>query len=178
MVRLNRRDHLVGLTEFRCELDAELHMRAFVLAIHGLPDVVEKAGSPGGGRVHSELLSHQTGDNADFLTVALKTIFDQFVYVPIFGLLNVILFLAWREADYSFSRLRKRLAPGWYRDRVLPGLVANWLIWIPAVALIYCFPLALQLPVQNLILCFWILLLTILTSDHSKAADTAAAGGE
>ncbi len=103
------------------------------------------------------------GDSAQWQTIAIKTFVDQFLYVPAFGLVNVILFYLWRDCRYDCGVLRRKLGRHWYRERVLPVLIANWFIWIPAVVLIYCFPLALQLPVQNLILCFWILMLTFLT---------------
>ena len=104
------------------------------------------------------------GDESSVLIVAIKTLVDQFLYVPVFGLVNVVLFIVWRDCGYDFRLFRKTLGRHWYSEQILPVLIANWMIWIPAVILIYCFPLALQLPIQNLILCFWILLLTLLTS--------------
>lgn len=109
------------------------------------------------------------GDTASLSTILLKTTVDQLVYVPVVGLVNVILFLVWRECRYDIGRTRLALGPYWYRQRVLPVLIANWLIWLPAVVLIYCLPLALQLPIQNLILCFWILMLVLLTSNSDSA---------
>lgn len=103
------------------------------------------------------------GDQLDLQTVAVKTLCDQLVMVPLIGVPNVILFYLFREQGYSWSRFRRALGPGWYRNRVLPVLIANWTIWLPAVVMIYCLPLALQLPVQNLILCFWVLILMFFT---------------
>ncbi len=110
------------------------------------------------------LQAYLFGDGSSWQVIAIKTVVDQLVYVPVLGLVNVILFFAWRDCGYSVSRFRQQLGPHWYRKRVLPVLIANWLVWFPAVILIYCFPLALQLPIQNLVLCFWILLLTFLTA--------------
>jgi hypothetical protein len=42
---------------------------------------------------------------------------------------------------------------------VLPTLIANFGVWVPAVAIIYALPTPLQLPLQNLVLCFFTLLL-------------------
>ncbi len=111
------------------------------------------------------------GDRAEWGTVAIKTAVDQLIYVPLFGLVNVILFYRWRQAGYRFATFRRDLGQHWYRDWVLPVLIANWLIWIPAVLVIYSLPTALQLPVQNLILCFWILLLTFLTTASASVKD-------
>ncbi|MEM7454401.1 MAG: Mpv17/PMP22 family protein [Planctomycetota bacterium] len=108
------------------------------------------------------------GDQADLITILAKTICDQFVMVPAFGLVNVVLFYAWRDCGYSLRRMLKTLTKGWYQRMVLPVLIANWAIWIPAVALIYSLPLALQLPVQNLILCFWVLILMFFTRPKEQ----------
>jgi hypothetical protein len=101
------------------------------------------------------------GAEADFRTIVIKTVCDQFLMVPAFGIVNVVLFFVWRDAGYSFKRFLASLGTNWYRNRVLPVLIANWFIWIPAVMLIYSLPPALQLPMQNLILCFWALVLLV-----------------
>ena len=111
------------------------------------------------------------GTALDVRTIAIKTVCDQLIMVPLFGMVNVVLFYVWREGGYSFSKLLSRLGKGWYQKLVLPVLIANWVIWIPAVAMIYCLPLALQLPVQNLILCFWVLILMFFTKNNSPATD-------
>lgn len=94
-----------------------------------------------------------------------KTFLDQAIYVPIFGLINVLLFVRWRDAGFSIARMLTELGPQWYRREVVPVLISNWLVWIPAVMLIYVLPLPLQLPIQNLVLVFWILVLTVFTSQ-------------
>jgi hypothetical protein len=47
----------------------------------------------------------------------------------------------------------------WYRRKVLPVLISNLGVWVPTVCIIYALPTALQLPLQNLVLCFFTLLL-------------------
>jgi FtsH-binding integral membrane protein len=42
-------------------------------------------------------------------------------------------------------------------------LVATWGVWVPAVAVIYLLPTALQLPLQNVVLCFFTLLVIFMT---------------
>ena len=115
-----------------------------------------------------QLQARLFGEGADVLTIVGKTVCDQFVMVPAFGLVNVVLFYAWRDCGYSFRKLTASLTGGWYQRMVLPVLIANWFIWIPAVALIYCLPLALQLPVQNLILCFLVLILMFFTRKPTQ----------
>ena len=70
---------------------------------------------------------------------------------------------AFKDADLSLKRtldpIRRQGLGRWMYQVVLPLLLSNWGVWIPAVVVIYCLPLPLQLPMQNLVLCFWSLLL-------------------
>lgn len=43
------------------------------------------------------------GSGLNWQTVITKTAIDQFLYVPAFGLLNVVLFYLWRDAGYSLK---------------------------------------------------------------------------
>lgn len=106
------------------------------------------------------------GTDSNLMTIITKTLCDQFIWVPIWGLVNVVLFYIWRDAGYSLAKTQQRLGPGWYWRRVLPVLIANWVVWVPAVAMVYSLPSALQIPVQNLILCFWVLVLTFFTEPE------------
>jgi hypothetical protein len=103
------------------------------------------------------------GTEPGLTTVAVKTLVDQALYVPTIGLVNVVVFRLWQTRHYAWRGTLAEFRAGWYRRHVLPVLISNWLVWIPAVALIYRLPLPLQLPIQNLVLCFWVLILTILT---------------
>jgi len=103
------------------------------------------------------------GNAADFSTIAAKTIFDMAVFAPTIGLFNCVLFYIWRDNDYSLIRTRRNLGPNWYTRKVLPALISNAAVWTPAVIVIYSLPPALQLPVQNLILCAWVLVLVFFT---------------
>ena len=47
----------------------------------------------------------------------------------------------------------------WYLRDVVPVMVSNWAVWLPAVFVIYVLPTPLQLPMQNVVLCFWSLVL-------------------
>jgi hypothetical protein len=124
------------------------------------------------------------GADNQFSTIFTKTLFDQFIYVPIFGLPNVILFLLWRDLDFSGKRFKLAMGPHWYRERILPILISNWVLWIPAVALIYSLPTSLQLPIQNLVLVFWNLILVFFTnrkfsgraSDEARSPASGASG--
>jgi len=83
------------------------------------------------------------GRDALVRTVVEKVAFDQFVFTPLWSVAIVVLFL-WRQRGYSLAATRPALRGAFYRTRVLPLLVPNWLFWIPMVSIIYALPVPLQ----------------------------------
>jgi hypothetical protein len=90
--------------------------------------------------------------------IVLKVFLDQFVYCPIWAVPLTTLVYAWVESHFAGRTVAAdvRLG-GWYRRRVLPLLIGNLGVWVPAVAIIYLLPTPLQLPLQNIVLCFYTL---------------------
>jgi hypothetical protein len=58
-------------------------------------------------------------------------------------------------------------------DEWITVLFSTWVVWIPAVSIVYSLPSALQLPIFNLVLCFWCLLLTFVTGSERQLIDGA-----
>ena len=83
------------------------------------------------------------GSEAHLRTVVEKVAFDQFVFSPLWSIFIVLLFL-WRQRGYSWAATAPALGRGFYRSRVLPLIIPNWLFWIPMVSIIYALPVALQ----------------------------------
>ena len=111
------------------------------------------------------LLAHVVGTGHDAVTIVIKSLLDQAVYCPILAIpLTVVVY----QLIAPEIRLRAVVAdfrtPGWYVRRVLPTLLANVGVWTPAVAIIYALPTPLQLPLQNLVLVFFTLLLAHLNA--------------
>lgn len=98
------------------------------------------------------------GGGHDVATVTIKVILDQFVYCPVLAVpLTTVVYQA-VDAHGRWAVLASDLREqGWYRRRVLAVLIANIVLWVPAVAVIYALPTALQLPLQNIVLCFYTL---------------------
>jgi hypothetical protein len=104
------------------------------------------------------LLARVFGEGHGFGTIALKTFSDQFVYCPLFAVPVSAVIYEWTESHFRSAELRADLAAGrWYRRKVLPLLLSNLGVWLPAVCIIYALPTPLQLPLQNLVLCFFTL---------------------
>ena len=104
-------------------------------------------------------LARVFGDNASFLTLVQKTLFDQFVVAVLWnGPLNA-LFYAW--AGNGFRRGFVAAHGGYrafFRAVYLPIIVFNWLIWIPIMLGVYAFPQVWQITVSGLACTVWILL--------------------
>ncbi len=106
------------------------------------------------------LLAYLFGEGAALSTIVGKVLVDQFIYCPLWAIPSSMLAYDWRAHHFNTAAFIADLrAPRWYTRRVLPALLSNFGIWIPASALIFALPPALQLPMQNIILCFFTLIL-------------------
>ncbi len=106
------------------------------------------------------LMAYAVGPGHGLLTIVTKTLLDQFVYCPLFAIPLVVLVYQWNATEFSFGAVVEDVRrPGWYGRSVLPTLIANMGVWLPAVAIIYALPTPLQLPLQNIVLCFFTLML-------------------
>jgi hypothetical protein len=95
-------------------------------------------------------------------TLFLKVLTDQLLYAPLIAVPNMVLGYLWLHSGFSFRRARRALRDKSFLSRALPILLSNAVLWIPAATLIYLFPTPLQLPIQNLVLAFWVLVLLLL----------------
>lgn len=109
------------------------------------------------------------GGEVSLVAVVLKVLVDQLVFVPLWATPTIVLGYLWKDSGYRFGRAYRRLGPQWYRRRVVPMILANWGVWFPAVAIIYCLPLPLQVPIQNIVLCLWVLMVMFLTRQRQDA---------
>jgi hypothetical protein len=101
------------------------------------------------------------GNRANFWTVVAKTLFDQFVFTPLWLILITLLFL-WRRRGFSLAATLPALRGDFYRTRVMPLLIPNWFFWIPAVSIIYALPSPLQFPLFVLLLGAWSLIMVFI----------------
>ena len=116
-------------------------------------------------------LSHAYGSATDPGTVVRKVVTDQFGYNLLYAAPVGNLIFAWKDAGFRWGPVRSDVAAGrWYARSVLPVLISVWAIWIPAVSCVYALPSALQIPLFNVVLCFWSLLFAHLTAHQRRAA--------
>ncbi|PTY01150.1 hypothetical protein [Opitutus sp. ER46] len=110
-------------------------------------------------------LAFVVGSGNEVGTVVTKMALDQFVYCPVFAVPVTVVVYEWIETRFRGTVLLADMRQGqWYRRRVLPVLLSNLGVWVPAVCIIYALPTPLQLPLQNLVLCFFTLLLATISA--------------
>lgn len=116
-------------------------------------------------------LARAVGEANDVRTIVIKAFLDQFVYCPVLAIPVTAAVYHWCEHRFdSRATLADMRAPRWYARRVLPLLFANLGVWLPLVCIIYALPTPLQLPLQNIVLCFFTLMLAHLSS-HAAGRD-------
>ncbi|TAG32270.1 MAG: hypothetical protein EAZ36_02660, partial [Verrucomicrobia bacterium] len=115
------------------------------------------------------------GEGTDVATIAIKTVVDQFVYGPLLAAPFTWLFYLWVEHHFDRSAVAAELRqPGVYARGILPLLVASWGVWLPTVILIYLLPTPLQLPMQNIVCCFYTLMLIFMTRRPASTPPRAS----
>ena len=89
------------------------------------------------------------GSGRDVLTVLKKTLVDQFVWnVAICTPANAV-FFHWVESGFTRR--------GSVRKGFLPMLVANLIVWLPVMVVVYVFPLPLQVQLVGFAGALWML---------------------
>ena len=110
------------------------------------------------------------GANNEVHTIIIKTLFDQLIYSAIWAAPMITQTYLWRDLGFSFSQWKRSQSRALWTLQIPTIIVSNWLIWFPAVIIIYTMPVNLQLPLFNLVLCFFVLLVATL-SKHHQASD-------
>ena len=110
------------------------------------------------------LLVRFVGSGTDVGTIVIKMILDQFVTCPLFFVPVTVLVYGWCESRFNTAAVIADFrTPGWYLRSVMPMLISNLGVWTPTVCIIYSLPSALQIPLFNIVLCFFTLLLAHIT---------------
>ncbi|MFT6989819.1 MAG: hypothetical protein ACJASL_001792 [Paraglaciecola sp.] len=104
------------------------------------------------------------GDGTDWLTIVKKTAFDQFVFSVFITAPFIALAFLWKDQQFNWQKT-KMYFDDLIKVQIPTTVVTTWIIWIPAVSLIYMMPTNLQIPLFNLVLCFFVLILAILNVD-------------
>ncbi len=100
-----------------------------------------------------------------------KVLVDQFVYSTLFAVPFAVWCYEWKNRRYRTNDFGEFFTVRFYLEKIFPTMVANWGVWIPATALIYSLPPLLQIPLFNLALTFWALMLAYISSSGARSPD-------
>lgn len=107
-----------------------------------------------------------TGNDAG--TLLTKVLVDQFIMSPLWFVPTYLITLRWVDMGGSWQQARASLNREFWNLTLPTVMLTNWLVWIPALALIYSLPPALQFPLFSMIMCFFILIVTLLAQPTAK----------
>jgi hypothetical protein len=116
-------------------------------------------------------LSWWHGSGNDPSTIVRKVLSDQFGFNPLYASPIGNLCFAWKDAGFRWAPVAADVRAGrWYARSVLPVLLAVWFLWIPVTACVYSLPAPLQMPLFNVVLCFWSMLFAHITGRQNGRA--------
>jgi len=110
------------------------------------------------------------GEGNDAVTLLKKVLFDQFVASPLWFVPTYVIALRWVELGGSWKRTRPTLNREFWTRTCPIVLITNWLVWIPALALVYSLPSALQFPLFSVVMCFFVLIVTVMARGAKSAS--------
>lgn len=104
----------------------------------------------------------------DVSTLLKKVALDQFVFSPLWFVPTYLIALRWIDLSANWKLTRASLDREFWTRTCPTVMVTNWLVWIPALALVYSLPAALQFPLFSVVMCFFILIVTLLAGKTEQ----------
>jgi hypothetical protein len=106
--------------------------------------------------------------------VFAKICVDQLGYNPFLAAPGEVLVYEWKNDGFSWQSMRRAFSWDHYRDKIVPTLLATWVVWAPLMAIIYSLPYPLQFPLFSVALTFWVLILTYMTNRFAGKIEADA----
>ena len=100
-------------------------------------------------------------------TIAKKVLVDQLGYTVFWSMPTAILAFFWKDAGFSWARVRGLDVLGFWKANLPTAILGAWCVWLPAVTVIYSLPPTLQIPLFNIVLCFYALLFATLNAKNA-----------
>ena len=104
------------------------------------------------------------GPSGTLIILLKKVLVDALLYCPLLAIPEVVCVFLWRDHGYTLRGFRGHDPVRFYALRILPVLLANWMVWIPLICIIYSLPPALGVPFFIVAQCFWVMVFTTLSS--------------
>jgi hypothetical protein len=102
------------------------------------------------------------GPSETLQIIAQKVLVDAFIYCPLLAMPQAVCAFIWRDHGFSFQGFHGHHPLPFYALKIFPVLMANWMVWIPLVCIIYSLPPALGIPFFIVAQSFWVMVFTTL----------------
>ncbi len=106
------------------------------------------------------------GTDNEIKTIATKVAVDQLLYSALWAAPGITIVYLWMESNWSIAESQKAMNKEFFCIKIPTVILSNWLVWTPAVCIVYAMPGELQIPLFNLVLCFWVLMLAVLNKKQ------------
>ena len=108
------------------------------------------------------------GPSDSAFVILKKVLVDALIYCPVLAIPQVVCMFLWRDHGFSLKGFQGYTPLDFYALKIFPVLVANWMIWIPLVCIIYALPAALGVPFFIVGETFWVMVLTTLSASSQR----------
>ncbi|MBK9217830.1 MAG: hypothetical protein IPO35_16580 [Uliginosibacterium sp.] len=108
------------------------------------------------------------GQGNELAVLIPKVLVDQGLFTPLWSIPLTTLCYLWKNLDFNFAALRGKIDRKLFLHDIPGMIVPAWMVWLPAVTVIYCLPGSLQIPMFNLVLCFWSLLAEVVNARQNR----------
>lgn len=118
------------------------------------------------GWLYGEARDPHTGA-VDAGVVLKKMATDMLLYCALWSVPTTTLaYRWWEDCGGSWRRFRETFARDLFTVRMPALVLAAWMVWTPTVCLVYSLPSGLQVPIFNVVLCFWVLLVAVVAGQR------------
>jgi len=104
--------------------------------------------------------------------IAKKVLVDAFIYCPLLAIPQAVCVFLWRDHGFNFRGFHGHRPVHFYALRIFPVLMANWMVWIPLITIIYSLPPALGIPFFIVAQSFWVMVFTTLSMNKRHPRNT------
>ena len=112
-----------------------------------------------------QLMTFLFGDQQTFWVVAKKVAVDQFVYSLFWTGPTTALLFEWKDQAFDIRQTLKKFGRDFWLKTMPSFIFSIWIVWLPAVTVVYCLPQHLQFPLFNIVLVFFVLLVSSLKKE-------------
>lgn len=102
------------------------------------------------------------GDGTDAPTILKKVVVDQFGFNLFYSVPSIALTALWKDHGFIWSATRHALNHDFFKKTIPSMMLSTWMIWLPTTAIVYSMPAPLQVPLFNIVLCFYVLIATVI----------------